>query len=81
MVDGGIIGGYPDVPALVEALDDEREVSPWSLSDSPFRENAIMALAKMGQLPQTAVPALRKALQDKNEYVRSWAAIALGKTS
>ena len=65
------------VPALIEALGDNRTVSRWSLSDSPLRENAIIALAKMGQLPQTAIPVLKDALQDENQYIRSWAAIAL----
>ena len=65
------------VPALIEALGDNRPVSRWSLSDSPLRENAIIALAKMGQLPQTAIPVLKDALQDENQYIRSWAAIAL----
>ena len=65
------------VSALVEALGDDRPVSRWSLSDSPLRENAIVALAKMGQLPQTAIPVLKEALRDENEYIRSWAAIAL----
>ena len=64
------------VPALLEALDDSRSVSRWSLSDSPLRENAMIALAKMGQLPHL-IPALKDALQDENEYIRSWAAIAL----
>ena len=65
------------VPALIEALRDSRTVSRWSLSDSPLRENAIIALAKMGQLPQTTIPVLKEALQDENQYIRSWAAIAL----
>ena len=64
------------VPALVEALGDNREVSRWSLSDAPLRENAIIALAKMGQLPHLT-PVLKDALQDENQYIRSWAAIAL----
>lgn len=67
--------------ALVEALDDKREVSRWSLSDSPFRENAIAALAKMGHSLPAALPALEKALTDENEYIRSWAQIALGMSS
>ena len=66
------------VNALVVALDDKREVSRWSLSDSPFRENAIATLAKMGQSSPGAMPALEKALTDENEYIRSWAQIALG---
>ncbi len=65
------------VPALVEALGDNRTVSRWSLSDSPLRENAMIALTKMGQLPQTAIPVVKEALQDENQYIRSWAAIAL----
>ena len=65
------------VPALIEALGDNRTVTRWSLSDSPLRENAMIALAKMGQLPQTAIPVLKDALQDENQYIRSWAAIAL----
>ena len=65
------------VPALVEALRDDRTVSRWSLSDSPLRENAMIALTKMGQLPQSAVPVMEAALQDENQYIRSWAAIAL----
>jgi hypothetical protein len=65
------------VPALIEALGDNRTVSRWSLSDSPLRENAMIALAKMGQLPQTAIPVVKEALQDENQYIRSWAAIAL----
>ena len=65
------------VPALIEALGDNRPVSRWSLSDSPLRENAMIALAKMGKLPQSAIPVMEEALQDENEYIRSWAAIAL----
>ena len=65
-------------PALVEALDDNRKVSRWSLSDSPFRENAVVALAKMGELSPLAIRALERALTDENEYIRSWAAVALG---
>ena len=65
------------VPVLIEALGDNRPVSRWSLSDSPLRENAIIALAKMGQLYQSAIPVLKDALQDENQYIRSWAAIAL----
>ncbi len=65
------------VPALVEALRDNRPVSRWSLSDSPLRENAMIALAKMDQLPQTTIPVLKEALRDENEYIRSWAAITL----
>ena len=64
------------VPALVEALNDNRPVSRWSLSDAPLRENAMIALAKMGQLPHLT-PVLQDALQDENQYIRSWAAIAL----
>ena len=64
------------VPALVEALGDDRPVSRWSLSDAPLRENAMIALAKMGQLPHLT-PVLQDALQDENQYIRSWAAIAL----
>ena len=65
------------VPALVEALRDDRTVSRWSLSDSPLRENAMIALAKMGKLPQSAIPSMEEALRDENQYIRSWAAIAL----
>ena len=65
------------VPDLIEALGDDRPVSRWSLSDSPLRENATIALAKMGQLPQSAIPVMEEALQDENQYIRSWAAIAL----
>ena len=65
------------VPALIEALGDNRPVSRWSLSDSPLRENATIALAKMGKLPQSAIPIMEEALQDENQYIRSWAAIAL----
>ena len=64
------------VPALVEALGDDRSVSRWSLSDAPLRENAMIALTKMGQLPHLT-PVLKDALQDENQYIRSWAAIAL----
>ena len=64
------------VPALIEALRDDRTVSRWSLSDAPLRENAMIALAKMGQLPHLT-PVLKEALQDENQYIRSWAAIAL----
>ena len=64
------------VPALIEALGDDSPVSRWSLSDSPLRENAMIALAKMGQLPHLT-PVLQDALQDENQYIRSWAAIAL----
>ena len=64
------------VPALIEALGDDRTVSRWSLSDSPLRENAMIALTKMGQLPQSAIPVVEEALQDENQYIRSWAAIA-----
>ena len=65
------------VPALIEALGDDRPVSRWSLSDAPLRENAMIALAKMGELPQSAIPSMEKALHDENQYIRSWAAIAL----
>ena len=65
------------VPALVEALRDDRPVSRWSLSDAPLRENAMIALTKMGQLPQSAIPVMEEALQDENQYIRSWATIAL----
>ena len=64
------------VPALIEALGDDTPVSRWSLSDAPLRENAMIALAKMGQLPHLT-PVLKEALQDENQYIRSWAAIAL----
>ena len=64
------------VPALIEALRDDRPVSRWSLSDAPLRENVMIALAKMGQLPHLT-PVLKDALQDQNQYIRSWAAIAL----
>ena len=64
------------VPALIEALGDDRTVSRWSLSDAPLRENAMIALTKMGQLPHLT-PVLKDALQDENQYIRSWAAIAL----
>ena len=65
------------VPALIEALGDDRPVSRWSLSDAPLRENAMIALAKMGELPQSAIPSMEEALHDENQYIRSWAAIAL----
>lgn len=65
------------VPALIAALSDNRPVSRWSLSDSPLRENAMIALTKMGELPQSDVPVLEEVLQDENQYIRSWAAIAL----
>ena len=65
------------VPALIEALGDDRPVSRWSLSDAPLRENAMIALTKMGQLPQSAMPVMEEALQDENQYIRSWATIAL----
>ena len=65
------------VPALIEALGDNSPVSRWSLSDSPLRENAMIALTKMGELPQSAIPVMEEALQDENQYIRSWAAIAL----
>ena len=65
------------VPALIEALGDNRPVSRWSLSDAPLRENAMIALTKMGQLPQSVIPVMEEALRDENQYIRSWAAIAL----
>ena len=65
------------VPALIEALGDNRPVSRWSLSDAPLRENAMIALTKMGKLPQSVIPVVEEALQDENQYIRSWAAIAL----
>ncbi|MYE87845.1 hypothetical protein F4X33_02470 [Candidatus Poribacteria bacterium] len=64
------------VPALIEALGDNSPVSRWSLSDSPLRENAMIALTKMGELSYLT-PVLQDALQDENQYIRSWAAIAL----
>ena len=77
--------GPPSAPAteaaLVEALHDRRKVARWSLSDSPFRENAVVALAKMGHPSPAAIPALEQALTDDNEYIRSWAAVALGAPS
>jgi HEAT repeat protein len=76
----GNIGQPPSeatATALVDAMCDRRAVSRWSLSDSPFRENAVAALARMGKPHQTAIPTLIDALKDDNEYIRSWAAIAL----
>ena len=64
------------VPALTQALDDSRAMTPWSLSDAPLRENAAMALAKW-RAPAAAVTALQRARQQGNEYVRSWAEWAL----
>ncbi len=64
------------VPALTQALDDSRGMTPWSLSDAPLCENAAMALAKW-RAPTAAVSALQRARQQGNEYVRSWAEWAL----
>lgn len=63
---------------LIKALDDKRETSPWSLSDSPLRENVITALAKMQPSP-AAIPKLKKASEDGNEYIRAWADIGLAR--
>ena len=51
-------------------------MTPWSLSDAPLRENAAMALAKW-DAPAAALPALQRARQQGNEYIRSWAGWAL----
>ena len=37
----------------------------------------MIALAKMGKPAQTVIPVMEEALQDENQYLRSWAAIAL----
>ena len=62
------------VPALTQALDDSRAMTPWSLSDAPLRENAAMTLAKW-KAPATA---LQRARQQDNEYVWSWAEWGVG---
>ena len=64
--------------ALIKALDDKRETSPWSLSDSPLRENAIASLAKVRPSP-AAIFKLREASKDENEYIRAWALIGLSR--
>ena len=64
--------------ALIKALDDKRETSPWSLSDSPLRENAIASLAKVRPSP-AAIFKLREASEDENEYIRAWALIGLSR--
>ena len=61
------------VPALAQALDDSRAMTPWSLSAAPLRENAAMTLAKW--CAPTA--ALQRARQQSNEYVWAWAEWAL----
>ena len=73
----GNMGRVPAaVPDLVQALDDSRAMTPWSLSAAPLRENAAMTLAKW-RAPAAAVAALQRARQQGNEYVRSWAEWAL----
>ena len=73
----GNMGRVPAVvPALAQALDDSRAMTPWSLSDAPLRENAAMTLAKW-RAPDAAVVSLQRARQQGNEYVRSWAEWAL----
>ena len=70
----GNMGQVPAaVPALTQALDDSRAMTPWSLSDAPLRENAAMTLAKW----RAPAAALQRARQQGNEYVRSWAEWAL----
>jgi HEAT repeat protein len=64
--------------ALIKALDDKRETSPWSLSDSPLRENAIASLAKVRPSP-AAIFKLREASEDENEYIRAWALVGLSR--
>ena len=64
--------------ALIKAPDDKRETSPWSLSDSPLRENAIASLAKVR--PSSAAGGkLREASEDENEYIRAWALVGLSR--
>ena len=56
----GNMGRVPAaVPALTQALDDSRAMTPWSLSDAPLRENAAMTLAKW-RTPDAAVVALQR---------------------
>ena len=70
----GNMGRVPAaVPALAQALDDSRAMTPWSLSDAPLRENAAMTLAKW----RAPAAALQRARQQGNEYVWSWAEWAL----
>ena len=63
---------------LIKALDDKRETSPWSLSDSPLRENVIASLAKIRPSP-AAISKLKEASKDDNEYIRAWADIGLAR--
>ena len=63
---------------LIKALDDKRETSPWSLSDSPLRENVIASLAKIRPSP-AAISKLKEASKDENEYIRAWADVGLAR--
>ena len=64
--------------ALIKAFGDKRKTSPWSLSDSPLRENAIASLAKVR--PSSAAGGkLREASEDENEYIRAWALVGLSR--
>ena len=64
--------------ALLNALDDKRKTSPWSLSDSPLRENAVASLAKV-RPSSKAICKLKEASEDENEYIRAWARIGLSR--
>ena len=44
--------------------------SPWSLSDSPLRENAVASLAKV-RPSSKAICKLKEASEDENEYIRA----------
>jgi len=66
------VAGENAVPMLVEALGYTENVD--------LRRNAALSLAKMGSNgAQKAVPALAKALSDKDVKIREYAAWALGK--
>ena len=64
--------------ALIKALGDKRKTSPWSLSDSPLRENAVASLAKVRPSPAARFK-LREASEDENEYIRAWALVGLSR--
>ena len=64
--------------ALLNALDDKRKTSPWSLSDSSLRENAVAALAKV-RPSSKSICKLKEASEDENEYIRAWARIGLSR--
>lgn len=63
------IPGPETVPALIDALRDER--------DAETRKRLVRVLGELGPKAKAAVPVLRDALRDENAAVRESAAVAL----